>query len=514
MKARRRVGPSFSALPPLCALSYISCMSPSDDDYLIRPDPHDPRLTERVAGVDQTGSRIETAVTVERALTIFLNAQEIVTAMTINDHPEYLALGYLLNQNMLKPNDVVTSVDYDEDLAVVVVRTKRKTNYEKKLKKKVQTSGCAQGTVFGDLMEALEDVNLPRSWRDPWLCARGEGPAAGLYGRCRQAQCRRQDCRLDVQAPRAGGRQDFLHHRPADLGNGDQDCAHGHSDPDLAVGLHRLGRRTGPQGQPDADRPRSRQALYRARGRGPDRVRSGPRLHRRRKCKAPAQSRGTRRLSAVDAPFPATLGLVLAGGLARRMGGGDKARIAIGGTTILHRVLDCLAPQCASLVINANGDPARFADAKLPVVADSVPGFAGPLAGILAGFDWAALHLPQCEWLASVPGDCPSLPNDLIPRLHAARLASGAPLACARSGEWRHPVIGLWPLALRDDLRRALVAEGLRKIEIWTARHGVAIADWPAEPVDPFFNVNTPEDAALAQTLAAKYPDAARLARK
>jgi len=205
---------------------------------------------------------------------------------------------------------------------------------------------------------------------------------------------------------------------------------------------------------------------------------------------------------------------VLAGGLARRMGGGDKARIAIGGTTILHRVLDCLAPQCASLVINANGDPARFADAKLPVVADSVPGFAGPLAGILAGFDWVALHLPQCEWLASVPGDCPFLPNDLIPRLHAARLASGAPLACARSGEWRHPVIGLWPLALRDDLRRALVAEGLRKIEIWTARHGVAIADWPAEPVDPFFNVNTPDDAALAQTLAAKYPDAARLARK
>jgi len=219
-------------------------------------------------------------------------------------------------------------------------------------------------------------------------------------------------------------------------------------------------------------------------------------------------------LSAVDAPFPATLGLVLAGGLARRMGGGDKARIAIGGTTILHRVIACLAPQCDSLLINANGDPKRFADTKLPVVADSVPGFAGPLAGILAGLDWAALHLPQREWLASVPGDCPFLPNDLIPRLHAARLASGAPLACARSGEWRHPVVGLWPLVLRGDLRRALVAEGLRKIEIWTARHGVAIADWPAEPVDPFFNVNTPEDAALAQTLAAKYPDAAGFARK
>jgi molybdenum cofactor guanylyltransferase len=209
--------------------------------------------------------------------------------------------------------------------------------------------------------------------------------------------------------------------------------------------------------------------------------------------------------------YPSTLGLVLAGGLARRMGGGDKARIAIAGVTILQRVLACLAPQCTGLLINANGDPARFADTKLPVVADSVPDFAGPLAGILAGLDWAALHLPECEWVASVPGDCPFLPNDLIARLHAARVAAGEPLACARSGEWRHPVVGLWPLALRDDLRHAIAAEGLRKIEIWTTRHGVAIADWSAEPVDPFYNVNTPEDAAKAQALAAKYAGAARL---
>jgi molybdopterin-guanine dinucleotide biosynthesis protein A len=212
-------------------------------------------------------------------------------------------------------------------------------------------------------------------------------------------------------------------------------------------------------------------------------------------------------MSAVAAPVPVTLGLVLAGGLARRMGGGDKARITIGGVTILQRVLACLKPQCTGLVINANGDPARFADTKLPVVSDSVPDFAGPLAGILAGLDWTALHMPECEWLASVPGDCPFLPNDLVARLHAARAAAGAALACARSGEWRHPVIGLWPLALRDDLRRALVTQGLRKIEIWTARHGVAIADWPAEPVDPFFNVNTPEDAAQAQTMAARFID-------
>ena len=145
-------------------------MDKKTDAYIIKPNPLDPRLTERVTGIDQTGAKIETSVTVERALTIFLNSQEIVTAMTIGDYPEYLATGYLLNQNMLLPDDVVTGVDYDEELSVVVVRTKRKTNYEKKLKKKVQTSGCAQGTVFGDLMEALENVALPKATlRTSWL---------------------------------------------------------------------------------------------------------------------------------------------------------------------------------------------------------------------------------------------------------------------------------------------------------------------------------------------------------
>src|SRR3954451_5335252 len=145
-------------------------MSTPGEDFLVKPDPADPRLTERVSGIDQTGAPIDTSVTVERALTIFLNSQEIVTAMTINDYPDYLAIGYLLNQHMLLPDDVVTGVDYDEELSVVVVRTKRKTDYEKKLKKKVQTSGCAQGTVFGDLMEALENVTLPQAQlRTSWL---------------------------------------------------------------------------------------------------------------------------------------------------------------------------------------------------------------------------------------------------------------------------------------------------------------------------------------------------------
>jgi molybdopterin-guanine dinucleotide biosynthesis protein A len=204
--------------------------------------------------------------------------------------------------------------------------------------------------------------------------------------------------------------------------------------------------------------------------------------------------------------YPPTLGLVLAGGLARRMGGGDKALIEIGGTTILDRVIARLTPAVAGLILNANGDPARFARHGLPIVADSVPDFAGPLAGILAGLDWAAKHAPEVAWIASVPGDCPFLPRDVVPRLHAARAAAGTPLACARSGDWRHPVVGLWPLALRDDLRRALLDEGLRKIEVWTARHGIAIAEWPATPVDPFFNVNTPEDAAAAERLARLEP--------
>jgi len=190
------------------------------------------------------------------------------------------------------------------------------------------------------------------------------------------------------------------------------------------------------------------------------------------------------------------------------MGGGDKPRTSIGGATILSRVLNRMAPQCTRLVLNANGDPARFADTGLPVIADDVPDFAGPLAGILAGLDWAATHAPDTPYVASVPGDCPFLPRDLVARLHQARIAADLPLACARSGEWRHPVVALWPVQLRNDLRHAVTNEGLRKIELWTARHGVALAGWPAEPVDPFFNVNTPEDAAAAERIAAQHPGA------
>jgi molybdopterin-guanine dinucleotide biosynthesis protein A len=201
-----------------------------------------------------------------------------------------------------------------------------------------------------------------------------------------------------------------------------------------------------------------------------------------------------------------TLGVLLAGGLARRMGGGDKPLRTIAGRTILERVVERLTPQCDGLILNANGDPARFAHLGLPVVPDDVPGFAGPLAGILAALDWAAANRPTIAWVASAAADSPFLPHDFVSRLHAAREAAGVPLACAESGGQAHPVNGLWPVALREDLRRALVVEDVRKIDRWTARHGVALASWPALPVDPFFNANTPEDVGEAERLLALHP--------
>jgi molybdopterin-guanine dinucleotide biosynthesis protein A len=185
------------------------------------------------------------------------------------------------------------------------------------------------------------------------------------------------------------------------------------------------------------------------------------------------------------------------------MGGGDKPLRLIGGRTILDRVLERFGPQCDGLVLNANGDPDRFATTGLPVVADDVPDFAGPLAGILAGLDWAATHRPEVGYVASVAADTPFLPRDFVQRLHIAREQADVGLACAKSGGRSHPVNAIWSVVLRHDLRRALVDEGLRKIDLWTARHGVAVAEWPIEPVDPFFNANAPGDLAEAERLLA-----------
>ncbi len=205
---------------------------------------------------------------------------------------------------------------------------------------------------------------------------------------------------------------------------------------------------------------------------------------------------------------PPTLGVILAGGLSRRMGGQEKSLLTLGGQTLLDHVRERLAPQCESLILNANGSSSHFATMGLPVVPDVIPGHQGPLAGILTALEWTAVHRPRIEWVVSVPGDCPFLPEDLVGRLHAARIAENRMLACAKSGDWRHPVVGIWPISLRADLRHALVKEGLHKIEIWTARHGVAIAEWPDQPLDPFFNVNTPEDRDRAAAIAAHNRDA------
>jgi molybdopterin-guanine dinucleotide biosynthesis protein A len=195
------------------------------------------------------------------------------------------------------------------------------------------------------------------------------------------------------------------------------------------------------------------------------------------------------------------VGLLLAGGQARRMGGGDKPLRLVGGRPILDHVIERFAPQVECLVLNANGDPARFARYGLPVVADSVAGFAGPLAGILAGLDWAAEHRADCPLVASVATDAPFLPRDLVARLRRGLEEAGADLACAASGGREHPVIGLWPVRLRDDLRRALVEEDTRKVDIWTGRYRVAVVPFPDTPVDPFFNANRPEDLDRAEAL-------------
>lgn len=196
-------------------------------------------------------------------------------------------------------------------------------------------------------------------------------------------------------------------------------------------------------------------------------------------------------------------GIILAGGLATRMGGGDKGMIMLGDMTLLDHVLARLRPQCGKVALNANGDPSRFASLGLPVLPDSVAGFPGPLAGILAGLDWA--HSLGQDAIVTVAQDTPFLPNDLVDRLEQARSNSGKAIALAATvgddgAVHRHPTLGLWPVHLRDDLRAAL-EQGVRKVGAWAERHGMALATFSSLPIDPFFNINTPEDVRKALEL-------------
>ncbi len=197
-------------------------------------------------------------------------------------------------------------------------------------------------------------------------------------------------------------------------------------------------------------------------------------------------------------------GLLLAGGLSRRMGGGDKCLRGLAGRPVLDHVIARARPQVGPLVLNANGDPARFAEFQLPIVADIVPGFAGPLAGVCTGMAWARRAHPGCEWLASFATDTPFLPVDLVARLSAAIVSDGAEMACASSSGRVHPVFGLWPVRLADELYRALTLEGVRKVDAWTARYRLVVVDFSFDAVDPFFNANTQDDLDEAERLIAR----------
>lgn len=200
--------------------------------------------------------------------------------------------------------------------------------------------------------------------------------------------------------------------------------------------------------------------------------------------------------------MPPTLGVILAGGLSRRMGGGDKNLLVFEGLTLLDHVVQRFVPQCESVIVNANSDLSRFENMRFPVVPDSIAGYLGPLAGILTALEWVAEHRPDIEWVVSVPGDTPFIPPDLVQRLHEARLESGQSLACASSGSQVHFAVGLWPVSLRHDLRQTLLEKDMRSIRDWAKLHGYAEASWPLEPVDPFFNINTPDNLTEANVLA------------
>ena len=510
-------------------------------EFEVTPDPDDTRLSKIVTGIDHNGEPADTSVVTEQPLTLFLNSQEIVTMMTIGDYPDLLAVGYLLNQNMLHMDDEVTAIDHDDDLGMIVVRTKRKTNYEEKLKKKVQTSGCAQGTTFGDLMERFEEVNLDPDTRlnTSWLYAitRKINTAPSLYLKAGAIH----GCALCEEDRPLIYVEDVGRHNAVNkiagymfLNNVSPDnkifYTTGRLTSEMVIKTVKMGipilvSRSGfTAWGVELAREANLTLLGRARGKrfialaGIDRIvfdedvedgaATGDKNRRGAEPKSTAHGASKNTSEASRNSYTKLVtGVVLAGGLSRRMGGGNKSLKTVGGQAMIAHALARITPQAKQTIINANDDAPLYSAFDYPVVKDSVDGFAGPLAGILTGMQWAQKNAPETRWIVTVAADTPFFPSCLVDRFIAAIGHHNTMIALARSGNNLHPVFGLWPVSLAEDLAAWLEVQTNRKVLAWVDRHELAEVTFQGfnvagETLDPFFNVNTPEDLETAEAIS------------
>jgi FdhD protein len=506
-------------------------------EFEVKPDPDDKRLSRIVTGIDQNGATVDTSVVTEQPLTLFLNAQEIVTMMTIGDYPDLLAVGYLLNQNMLLEDDKITAIEHDEDLGIVVVRTERKTDYEEKLKKKVQTSGCAQGTTFGDLMERFEEVNLNRDVRlkTSWLYAitRKINTAPSLYLKAGAihgcALCEEDRPLLYVE--------DVGRHNAVDKIAGYMFL--NSISPDNKI-FYTTGRLTSEMviksvkmGLPilvsrsgftawgvELAREANLTLIGRARGKrfvalsGAERIifdddTNDDDAHGDQDRRSAAPKPKGAQSASPNSYKNQVAGVVLAGGLSRRMGGGNKSLKPIGGRPMIAHTLARLVPQAGVTIINANDGAEAYCNFDHAVIPDTKDGHAGPLAGVLTGMQWSRGNAPKARWIVTAAADTPFFPDDLVDRLVAAVGDKEGTIALAKSNDKLHPVFGLWPIALADDLATWLEDDNNRKVLAWVDRHELAEVTFTGlevagEVLDPFFNVNTPEDLEVARSIAAE----------
>ncbi len=506
-------------------------------EFEVKPDPDDPRLSQIVTGIDHNGDAVDTSVVTEQPLTLFLNAQEIVTMMTIGDYPDLLAVGYLLNQNMLLEDDKITAIDHDEDLGIVVVRTERKTDYEEKLKKKVQTSGCAQGTTFGDLMERFEEVSLNPDTRlkTSWLYAitKKINTAPSLYLKAGAihgcALCEEDRPLLYVE--------DVGRHNAVDkiagymfLNNISPDnkifYTTGRLTSEMVIktvkmGLPILVSRSGfTAWGVELAREANLTLIGRARGKrfvalsGAERIifdddSNDDDAHSDQDRRSAEPKMNGAQSTAPNSYKDQVAGVVLAGGLSRRMGGGNKSLKPIGGRTMIAHTLARLVPQAGTTIINANDSAEAYSAFNHAVVPDTKDGHAGPLAGVLTGMQWARKNAPAARWIVTAAADTPFFPADLVDRFIAAVGRHQTMIALAKSGGKLHPVFGLWPVSLADDLAAWLEDDKNRKVLAWVDRHELAEVTFSGihaagKKLDPFFNVNTPDDLEMAQAIAAE----------